>query len=133
MQDQGILNVSYWIELYCLVKTKMKNLLSYSWQIEVRDRTEPRYGIQQFHWGQEWHWESSLTLSHMTHPNSLLWSDNQDHTLSLRTVRCTGFCKNKKKCTAIFWKRKYTWLYSAFNRALTFWNLYYGKNMSCHV
>lgn len=102
-QDQGILNVPYWIELYCLVKTKLKNLLSYSWQIEVRDRTEPRYGIQQFHWGQEWHWKSSLTLSHTTHPNSLLWSDHLDITDSqCRLLGVQDFVRIKKNAQLYF-------------------------------
>lgn len=102
MQEQAIWNVPYIIELCYFVKLKLKNPLSCFWQIEVRDRNEPRYGVQRLHWGQEWHWKPSFTLSHMTLFSTLVWW-SRHHPNPLQTLNVKD-CAWKKQCTAHFWE-----------------------------
>ena len=90
-------------------------------QIEVRDRREPRYGVQRLHWGQQWHWKPSLLFSSLLF-SSLLFSSllspicfSEFSSLLVPSLlsspmirisptfnadtKCTGFCKIKTTTT----------------------------------
>lgn len=99
MQNKEYKNAPYSIELYCIVKSNLKIFPFCSCQIEVRDRCEPRYGVQRLHWGQKW---NPFHLSYMTPPNYFCLKIRILLSLNASS-ECTGFCKLKKK--------KHTWLY----------------------
>lgn len=73
-----------------------KNPLSCFCQIEVRDRREPRYGVQRLHWGEnKWHWKTSLPLvSVFSHPSTIYFFPMIRISPNLNAdTKCTGFCK----------------------------------------